>query len=179
MMMRKSKLREWAETIVTSFALVLILFTFAMKPFKIPSGSMEDTLQVGDMLFVDRFLYWIQEPKRGDIIVFKAPPENLKVDYIKRVVAVEGDTMELKDGKVYINGKQIVEPYIKYSNMLFFEPRQYNYGPITVPKGYVFVMGDHRNNSKDSRYWGFLDKKFVKGKAFLIYFPIPRIKLIG
>jgi signal peptidase I len=176
--MKKSKLREWAETIVTSFALVLILFTFAMKPFKIPSGSMEDTLQVGDMLFVNRSLYWIQEPERGDIIVFKAPPEDLKVDYIKRVVAVAGDTLEMKDGKVYINGKQTVEPYIKYSNTFFFEPRQYNFGPVTVPQDTLFVMGDHRNNSKDSRYWGFLDKKFVKGKAFLIYFPIPRIKLI-
>jgi signal peptidase I len=161
--MRKSKLREWAETIVTSFALVLILFTFAMKPFKIPSGSMEDTLKVGDMLFVNRFLYWFQVPERGDIIVFKAPSEDFKVDYIKRIVAVEGDTLEMKDGRVYINGKLTVEPYIKYSNMIYFEPRQYNYGPITVPPGNLFVMGDHRNN----------------GKAFLIYFPIPRIKLIG
>ncbi|MCX7920118.1 MAG: signal peptidase I [bacterium] len=177
--MKKSKLREWMETIVTSFALVLILFTFAMKPFKIPSGSMEDTLKVGDMLFVSRFLYWFQEPARGDIIVFKAPSDGLKVDYIKRVVAVEGETLELKDGKLYINGNPIVEPYIKYSNTFYYEPRQYNFGPVTVPKGYLFVMGDHRNNSKDSRYWGFLDKKFVKGKAFLIYFPITRIRLIS
>ena len=177
--MKKSKIREWAETIVTSFALVLILFTFAMKPFKIPSGSMEETLKVGDMLFVNRFLYWFQEPERGDIIVFKAPPDGLKVDYIKRVIAVAGDTMEMKDGKVYINSKLTVEPYIKYSPTFYFDPRQYNFGPVTVPRGYLFVMGDHRNNSKDSRYWGFLDKKFVKGKAFHIYFPLPRIKHIG
>lgn len=158
---KKSGIREWIEVFIFAVVLALTVQTFVVKPFKIPSGSMENTLQVGDMIFVNRFIYWFTEPKRGDIVVFKYP-ENPKQDFIKRIIGLPGETIEIKDQQVYINGKPISEPYIK-------EPTFTDFGPITVPNDSYFVLGDNRNNSRDSRYWGFLNKEMIKGKAFLIY----------
>ncbi|MDI6782635.1 MAG: signal peptidase I [bacterium] len=159
--MKKSFIREWLEVIVVAFVLALIVQTYAVKPFKIPSGSMENTLQVGDMIFVNRFLYFFNSPQRGDVVVFKYP-ENPKQDFVKRLVGLSGDTVAISDGKVLINGTALDEPYIK-------ETPFDNFGPVIVPRDAYLMLGDNRNNSRDSRYWGFLPKGMIKGKAFLIY----------
>ena len=159
--MKKSVIREWLEVIVVAFALALIVQTFVMKPFKIPSGSMENTLQVGDMIFVNRFIYMVEPPQRGDVIVFKYP-ENPKQDFVKRLIGLSGDTVDIHDGTVYINGTGLTEPYIK-------APPYDNFGPATIPTNDYLMLGDNRNNSRDSRYWGFLPKEMIKGKAFVIY----------
>jgi signal peptidase I len=157
----KSLFREWVEVIVVAFFLALVVQTYAVKPFKIPSGSMENTLQVGDMIFVNRFLYLFKSPQRGDVVVFKYP-ENPNQDFVKRLIGLSGDTVVILDGKVLINGTALDEPYIKESSVD-------DYGPVVVPADSYLMLGDNRNNSRDSRYWGFLPKSLVKGKAFLIY----------
>ena len=162
--MKKSLWREYSEVIIVAFMLALTIQTFLTKPFKIPSGSMMDTLQVGDLILVNRFAYWFSSPKRGDVIVFKYP-ENPKEDFIKRVVATAGETLDIHDYQVYINGRPLTEPFIREptaeKGIMPF--------PYKVPAGYVFVMGDNRNNSHDSRYWGPLQLSAVKGKAYIIY----------
>ena len=123
-----------------------------------------NTLQIGDMIFVNRFFYWFQQPKRGDIIVFKYP-ENPKQDFIKRVIATEGDILDIRLNQIYINNQFMHELYIR-------EPTQVTgliSFPYKVPDGCVFVMGDNRNNSKDSRFLGPLRRDYIKGKAFIIY----------
>jgi signal peptidase I len=157
----KSFIREWLEVIVVAFILALVVQTYVVKPFKIPSGSMENTLQVGDMIFVNRFLYIFEPPHRGDVMVFKYP-ENPNQDFVKRLIGLSGDTIAIYDRKVLINGTAIDEPYIK-------EPPVDNFGPVIVPQDTYLMLGDNRNNSRDSRYWGFLPKSMIKGKAFLIY----------
>jgi signal peptidase I len=157
----KSMLREWVEVIVVAFLLALMVQTYVVKPFKIPSGSMENTLQVGDMIFVNRFLYLFNSPQRGDVVVFKYP-ENPNQDFVKRLIGLSGDTVAILDGRVLINGNELGEPYIKES------PAD-DYGPVVVPDNSYLMLGDNRNNSRDSRFWGYLPKSMVKGKAFLIY----------
>lgn len=141
------------------------------------------TLQIGDHLLVEKFIYGIrnpfsgaviipvEKPKPGDIVVFKFPLDQ-KVDYIKRVIGVAGDTIEIKNKKVYVNNKPIADPHAHFTSNLIMPatagPRD-NYGPITVPQGKIFVMGDNRDNSYDSRYWGFVNQQEVIGKAFIIY----------
>jgi signal peptidase I len=133
---------------------------------------MEDTLLVGDFLLVSKFIYRFTDPKPGDVIVFKYPLDT-KRDFIKRCVAVEGQAVQIVDKVVYIDGKPVTNPPLSK----FVDPRTYgagfstrdNFGPVKVPAGQLFVMGDNRDNSRDSRYWGFLDKKLIKGKAFIIY----------
>jgi len=180
---QKSQAREWGEAIVIAVVLAIIIRMFIVEPYKIPSGSMLDTLLVGDHLLVNKFLYGthipftdtvilpLREPVRGDIIVFKYP-ENEKLDYIKRVIGTPGDTLEVKDKVVYINGKPLKEDYTKHTDEAirppFISPRD-NFGPVTVPEGHLFVMGDNRDNSSDSRFWGFVDIKKIKGKAFILY----------
>ncbi|MFB3895644.1 MAG: signal peptidase I [bacterium] len=157
----KSLIREWIEVIVIAFVIAMMVQAFVIKPFKIPSGSMENTLQVGDMIFVNRFVYLFSSPQRGDIVVFKYP-ENPNQDFIKRLIGLSGDTVAISDGKVLINGKVLDEPYIKESPVN-------NYGPVVVPADSYLMLGDNRNNSRDSRFWGFLPKSMIKGKAFVIY----------
>jgi len=175
---KKSVIREYAEIIVLAVALALFVRTFFIQAFRIPSESMEDTLLVGDFLFANKLIYgpklpfvdWrlpsIRDPKPGDIIIFKYPVDP-KVDYIKRCVAVEGQTVELVDNKLYVDGVLQDEEFTKY---VFGSRPDRRFGPFTVPEGNIFMMGDNRDNSADSRAWGPVDKKLVSGKAMFIYF---------
>ena len=179
---KKSLLWEYVEAIVTALILALLIRTFVVQAFKIPSGSMIPTLLIGDHILVNKFLYGTQipftdkkililrEPEKGDVIVFKYP-ENPTKDFIKRVIATEGDTIEEKNKVVYVNGEPVVETYAYH-----YDPttrsdsdRRDTFGRIRVPKDKIFVMGDNRDHSYDSRFWGFVDEKEVKGKAFIIY----------
>jgi len=179
----KSQAREWGEAIIIAVVLAVIIRVFIIEPYKIPSESMMDTLLVGDHLLVTKFIYGthipftdtvilpVRQPERGDIIVFKYP-KNESLDYIKRVIGTPGDEVEIKDKVVYINGKKIDEPYKKITDPEirppFISPRD-NFGPVTVPEGHLFVMGDNRDNSSDSRFWGYVDIKKIKGKALILY----------
>ncbi|MBF0343869.1 MAG: signal peptidase I [Nitrospirae bacterium] len=178
----KSLLREYVESIVTALLLALLIRAFVIQAFKIPSGSMIPTLLIGDHILVEKFSYGIQlpfadkkilvfnTPQRGEIVVFKFP-EDTSRDFIKRVVAKEGDVVEIKEKKVYVNGKVLDEPYTQYVDTTGKKnsvPRDI-LGPITVPKGKLFVMGDNRDQSYDSRFWGFVDISLVKGEALIIY----------
>ena len=175
---KKSVIREYAEIIVLAVALALFVRTFFIQAFRIPSESMEDTLLVGDFLFANKLLYGpklplvdvrlpaIRDPKPGDIIIFKYPNDP-KVDYIKRCVAVEGQTVELVDNKLFVDSVMQDEDYTKY---VFGSRPDRRFGPFTVPEGHIFMMGDNRDNSADSRAWGPLDKRLISGKAMFIYF---------
>ena len=174
---------EYAEAIVTALILALLIRTYAVQAFKIPSGSMEPTLLVGDHILVNKFIYGtvlpfshervlaVRSPHSGDVIVFKYPGDMSK-DFIKRVVGTPGDVVTEKNKVVYVNGKrtadfftQHTDPNMKPGNM---DPRD-NFGPVTVPPGEYFVMGDNRDESYDSRYWGFVPMKNILGEAFVIY----------
>ena len=175
---KKSAVREYAEIIVLAVALALFVRTFFVQAFRIPSESMEDTLLVGDFLFANKLVYGpklpfidlrlpaIRDPKPGDIIIFKYPGDP-KIDYIKRCVAVEGQTVELVDNKLFVDGVMQDEEFTKY---VFGSRPDRRFGPFKVPEGHVFMMGDNRDNSADSRAWGPLDKKLISGKAMFIYF---------
>ena len=183
---KKGIVREYAEAFIIAFIIALLIRTFLVQAFKIPSSSMEPTLLVGDHILVSKFIYGIRipyigkkfltfrKPKRGDIIVF-IYPEDPKKDFIKRVIATEGEKVQIKKGEIFINGAPIEDPWGVYrerSGPLIpshFGPRD-NYGPKVVPPNSLFVLGDNRDNSQDSRYWGFVDLSAVKGKAFIIYF---------
>jgi len=171
-------LKEYVEAIVVALILALIIRTFLVQAFKIPSGSMEDTLLVGDHLLVTKFAYDIKipfldksivrtgDPKHGDIIVFEYP-ENRDTDYIKRVIGVPGDTVEVRDNVAYRNGQKVDEPYKKLDQI---PGDKADFGPVTVPADSYFVMGDNRDHSQDSRYWGFVPRNYIRGKALMIYF---------
>lgn len=168
---RKSAAREWAESIVIAVVLALLIRTFVVQAFKIPSGSMLPTLQIGDHILVNKLIYRFEKPSRGDIIVFKFPYGDGK-DFIKRVIGLPGETIELRDKQVFINGQPLEETYAIYKDPHILtnphSPRD-NFGPVKVPEGHLFVMGDNRDQSMDSRFWGFLDMGKIKGKAFIIY----------
>jgi signal peptidase I len=175
---KKSLIREYSEIIVLAVGLALFVRTFFIQAFRIPSESMEDTLLVGDFLFANKLIYGpklpfvdvrlpaIRDPKPGDIIIFRFP-QDPKIDYIKRCVAVEGQTVELIDDQLYVDGVLRDEPFTKY---VFGSRPDRHFGPFTVPPGSIFMMGDNRDNSADSRAWGPLDKKLISGKAMFIYF---------
>ncbi len=179
----KSKLRENVEAIVVAVILAMFLRTFVVQAFKIPSGSMKETLQIGDHILVNKFIYGVKlpfvhytmipvsEPKRRDIVVFEFPEDPDK-DFIKRVVGLPGDVVEIRHKDVYVNGELQQEPYAVHLDPHVMppqlQPRDF-FGPVTVPPNCLFVMGDNRDHSYDSRYWGFVDLKVVKGKAFIIY----------
>jgi signal peptidase I len=158
-------------TLIFSAVFALFIRANVVQAFKIPSGSMLNTLLIGDHLLVNKFIFKIKYPKRGDLIVFKYP-KDLNKDYIERVVAVGGDKIEIKDKKVYINNDLIKENYVIHNDSRIFHanisPRD-NFGPIVIPENSYFVMGDNRDNSFDSRFWGVVDKNLIKGKAFIIY----------
>ncbi|MFH2123156.1 MAG: signal peptidase I [Pseudomonadota bacterium] len=179
----KSVVREYVEAIVVAVLLALFVRTFIVQAFKIPSGSMLPTLQIGDHLLVSKFSYGVrlpvtgtslisrQGPVHGDVVVFRFPRDR-SLDYIKRVVAIGGDTIEVRDKQVFLNGKQVENPYAHFTSRDIMStaagPRD-NFGPVTVPDGKIFVMGDNRDNSYDSRFWGFVDLQDVLGKALIIY----------
>ena len=188
MPIRKSVVREYFESIVIAVILALFIRTFIVQAFKIPTGSMEPNLLIGDQLLVNRFVFAptvsgaerallpMTGIRRGDIIVFKYP-ENPERDFIKRVIGLAGETIELKDHRILVNGAPIDEPYAHYlprpegsgQHEVTSDDVRDRYGPVTVPPDALFVMGDNRDNSADSRYWGFLPKANVKGKALMIY----------
>lgn len=179
----KSVVREYVEAIVVAVLLALFVRTFIVQAFKIPSGSMLPTLQIGDHLLVSKFSYGVrlpvigtslisrQGPARGDVVVFRFPRDR-SLDYIKRVVAIGGDTIEVRDKQVFLNGKQVENPHAHFTSRDIMSaaagPRD-NFGPVKVPDGKIFVMGDNRDNSYDSRFWGFVDLGDVLGKALIIY----------
>jgi len=217
---------EWVETGWSAVLLAALLMYFLVQAFKIPSGSMRMTLLEGDHLFVNKFIYGLHIPftggkrvlpirqvQRGDIIIFRCPPaaltlaertENIDKDFIKRCIAIGGDTVEVKNKQVYVNGSALVEPYVNFVDdtaypqvKIFPSSEQYqrsweeggfsslpssavrdNFGPVIVPPGYYFAMGDNRDRSFDSRFWGPLPDKNLKGRALVLYWPPNRIRLI-
>ena len=183
---KKSTVREYFETIVIAVTLALFVRTWVVQAFKIPTGSMENNLLIGDHLLVNKFVFApapaalekailpVDVVERRDIVVFKYPDQPDR-DFIKRVIGLPGETIELRNKKVYVNGNPLDEPYVHFleaahgsSEVTSFDVRE-RYGPVTVPAGQYFVMGDNRDNSQDSRYWGFLPRHYIKGKALMIY----------
>jgi len=201
---KKGIIREYAEALIVAFIAAMILRTFVVQAFRIPTGSMENTLLVGDFLLVNKFIYGakspdripflnikiprliklppIRKPRRGDIIVFKYPRDE-SLDYIKRCVALPGDTVEIRNKVLYVNGKRVPDPPLAKHTSNTYPPDKIefgiyppgagnrdNYGPVVVPEGHYFMLGDNRDNSLDSRYWGFLPEENILGKAMIIYF---------
>ena len=186
---KKSTLREYFESIVIAVILALFIRTFIVQAFKIPTGSMEENLLIGDHLLVNKFalgptasgleraLLPIGAIRRLDIVVFKYPEEPDR-DFIKRVIGLPGETLEVREKKVYVNGKALDEPYAhflqpaatpsEFREVTSIDVRE-RYGPVTVPANQYFMMGDNRDNSQDSRYWGFLPREYIKGKALILY----------
>ena len=167
----KSAFREYAEAIIIALVLALVIRTFIVQAFKIPSGSMLPSLQIGDHILVSKFIFHFTSPKRGDVIVFKYPKDEGR-DFIKRVIGLPGEKIEIKGKTVLVNDRPLEEPYAVHMDPALqdesFSPRDF-YGPIIIPPGKYFMMGDNRDHSMDSRFWGFLDRGKIKGKAFLIY----------
>jgi signal peptidase I len=183
---RKSTAREYFESIVIAVILALFVRTWVVQAFKIPTGSMENNLLIGDHLLVNKFVFSPsstpveravmpeRDIRRGDVVVFKYPDEPER-DFIKRVIGLPGETLELRNKKVYVDGRPLDEPYVHFlepasaaQEVTSFDVRE-RYGPVTVPQDQYFVMGDNRDNSQDSRYWGFLPRTYIKGKALMIY----------
>ena len=179
----KAKVQEFIEAIIIAILIAVVIRTLVIQAYKIPSRSMVPTLLIGDHLLVNKFIYGIKipvirtillpvsNPKRGDIIVFIYPNDRSK-DYIKRVIGVAGDKIEIRNKSIFINGKPYKDGFGIYSDSVVYpsmvQPRD-NYGPVVVPGNSLFVMGDNRDESADSRFWGFVDLKDVEGKALLIY----------
>lgn len=179
-MAQKNVIVEYIEALAVAFILAMVIRTFFVQAFKIPSGSMLETLQIGDHLLVNKFSYGVKvpftntymwdgsDPERGDIIVFEYP-NNPSIDYIKRVVGVPGDVIEVHNKQLYRNGEKVTEDYIRHSQPDVVALVRDEFGPVTVPEGKYFTMGDNRDDSQDSRFWGFVDKSAIHGKAFIIY----------
>ncbi|HOC60526.1 MAG: signal peptidase I [Syntrophaceae bacterium] len=178
-----SKIREFVEAVLTALIIAAFIISFVVQAFKIPSGSMIPTLLIGDHLFVNKFIYGVKipyfrktiipvkDPERGDVVVFIYPQDRSK-DFIKRVIGVAGDKIEMRNKKLILNDQPWDDPYGVYSDDSVYpaevQPRD-NFGPIVVPPNSLFVMGDNRDHSLDSRFWGFVDLKDVQGKAFILY----------
>ena len=193
---------EWTKSLVTAFLLFLLIRTFAVEAFRIPTGSMEGTLLVGDFLLVNKAVYGAQvpgtavrlpafgDPERGDVVVF-TPPHDPEKNYVKRLVGMPGDTLAMRDKALILNGRRVAEPYARHEDALDshsptmqwqsehlpeglervrYRPTRDNWGPIVVPPGKYFVLGDNRDDSQDSRYWGFVDGETVKGKPLFVYY---------
>jgi signal peptidase I len=179
----KSKLREYIEAILLAVLIAFFIRTFVIQAYKIPSGSMKPTLLIGDHILVSKFSYGIKlpfirstviptgEPKRGDIVVFIYPEDRSK-DFIKRLIGVPGDTIEVRNKKILLNGLPFDDAHGVHSDSIIIpasvQPRD-NFGPVRVPEGSIFVMGDNRDESYDSRFWGFVNMKDILGKALIIY----------
>ena len=182
-MRRRKLVKDYLQPIFLAVLIALFIRTFIVQAFRIPSGSMEPTLLVGDYLLVNKVIYGIRipftefkffqfvKPKRGDVLVFPFPKDPSK-DFIKRVIGTEGEKVQIIDGRIYVNDKLIDDPWGHFENIGSVEYRYTveNFGPVVVPRDSLFVMGDNRNNSEDSRFWGFLRVHAVLGKAFVIYF---------
>ena len=193
---------EWAFIIICAVTLWFFVVTFGVAAFKIPSGSMQNTLLIGDFLFVNKAIYGAEvplihrrlpafaHPKRGEVIIFEYPLDPDK-DYVKRLIGVPGDTVEMRDGTVYIDGRAQVESYVVHSDPTAdpggeefawqqpflvrtaeasVHPSRNNWGPLVVPQDNYFVLGDNRDNSSDSRYWGFVPDSLVRGRPMFVYY---------
>ena len=177
---RQTRLWEFIEAVLWAGGLAFILVLFVAQAFKIPSGSMLETLQIGDHLLVNKFLYGLKvpfkdayivrgkDPQIGDIIVFRYPKDP-SLDFIKRIVGVPGDTLEMKNKELYRNGLKVEEPFTRHTQPLIMTPQRDNWGPITIPADEYFVMGDNRDESLDSRFWGTVPRTAIHGKAWIIY----------
>ncbi len=181
-MAQKSKIQEWFEAIIIAAFLALFIRSFVVQAFKIPSGSMLETLQIGDHLLVSRFGYDIKvpftnisifstgDPQRGDIIVFEYPEDPSK-DFIKRVIGLPGDKFEIVNKQVFINGQPLSEPYKQHidSRILTLPQKRDNFKSVTVPQGHYLMLGDNRDDSRDSRFWGYVSREAIIGKALILY----------
>jgi signal peptidase I len=183
---QKSAVRDWVEALVVAFVIAMIIRAFVLQAYRIPSSSMEDTLLKGDHILATKYNYGLtvpfttrkiwgadRIPKRGDIVIFTFPV-NHNMDFVKRVVGVPGDTVEVREKNVYINGKPYTTNFEKHTDPFILTQGQGavrdNFGPVKVEPGTCFVMGDNRDQSYDSRFWGFVPIQNIKGKAFIIYF---------
>ena len=196
---KKELVWEYTKAVVTALLLALFIRAYFIQAFKIPSGSMIPTLLIGDHILVNKFIYGttlplsdrrvlvFRKPEKGDIIVFKYPEDRTR-DFIKRVIAIEGDVIESKNKVIYVNGKAVDEPYAQHTDTSLrpggIEPRD-NFGPHIVPKEKYFMMGDNRDQSYDSRYWGYVDIRDIRGEALIMYWSWdgknhwPRFERIG
>lgn len=173
----RAYVREWVESLLIALLLALVIRSTVVQAYKIPTGSMRSTLLERDRILVNKFIYRFKEPRRGDIIVFRYPVDK-KRDFIKRLVGLPGDRVQIQNGNLLING---LAPEDARLRQHFY----YNAGPygaegktIEVPPGYYFALGDNSASSKDGRYWGYVPKKFLRGKAFIIYWPPNRFHLV-
>ena len=187
---KKSWVREAVEIVVVAFLLAFVIKVFVVELYKIPSGSMMPTLMINDRIVVVKFIYGprlpfinvrlpgLREPKIGDIVVFKAPDDPTK-SFIKRFVAGPGETVEIREGRLIVNGK-IVEDPPAFRRVYYYNRGDYGIEgrPITVPKDSYFVLGDNSASSRDSRYWGFVPKNYLIGKAVLLILPLNRMQII-
>lgn len=174
----KREAKEWFHSILVALILTLVIRTYVIQAFKIPSGSMRPTLLEGDKLFVNKYIYRFEKPKRGDIIVFRYP-QDPKKDFIKRLVAMGGETVEIRDGKIFVDGKEMgrgdgLGEFYYYNHDPYGGPGE----QIKVPTNMYYVLGDNSANSTDSRFWGFVPKGYVLGKAVFRWWPPKRIGLI-
>jgi signal peptidase I len=186
---KKPVIYEWLESAAIAFILAMIIRAFIIQAFKIPTGSMRPTLLEGDAILVSKFIYgarvpftgWqlpaVRQPKRGDVVVF-IYPNDPKKDFIKRMVATEGESVEIKNGTIYVNDKPLLDA--AFNQKYYYNRGEYGQldNKIVVPKDSYFVLGDNSASSQDSRYWGFVPKKNMLGKAMLIYWPPQRIRII-
>ena len=186
----KSVFREYAESVVIAVLLALVVRTFFLQAFKIPTGSMRPTLMEGDRILVDKVSYGIRipftavrlprirPPRRGDVVVFRSVDDPHR-DFIKRLVAVGGDTVEIRDLRVWINGRPLTDPPL-FRQMIYYNRGSYAQAgqPLKVPPGYYFFLGDNSASSRDSRYWGLLPESKLIGRAFVIYWPPNRIRAL-
>ena len=166
---------EYADSARSASILALIIVTFILQTFAIPTGSMIPALNIGNHIMVNKFIYYFTKPKRGDIIVF-VYPVNPKKDFIKRLVGLPGETIEIKDGSIFINGEKLKVP--KIAGRYYYNEGVYGEGVVKIPDNAYFVMGDNTKNSKDSRYFGFVPKKNLLGRAFFVYWPLIRMRII-
>jgi signal peptidase I len=198
---------EGIKAVSTAIVLFLIIRTFLVEAFKIPTGSMENTLLVGDFLLVNKAVYGAEvpvthtrlpafaDPERGDVVVF-LPPHDPTKNYVKRIVGLPGDTLEMRAKGLFLNGQPRVEPYVSYEDTFsdpfdprmlwqfehlttdvepaYYRPTRDSWGPLLVPPGKYFALGDNRDNSEDSRYWGFLDAADIRGRPIFVYYSFDR-----
>lgn len=169
--MPREHVYEYSKAIIAALIVAFFVITFVMQGFYVQSGSMRPTLEVGDRILVNKFIYRFTDPERSQIIVFRYPVEP-KRKFIKRVIGVGGDTIAIIGGQVFVNDVPLEEDYT-------LSPGFSNYGPIVVPEDNYFVLGDNRNNSEDSRFWGFVPRENVLGQALLIFWPVSRAKLLA
>lgn len=174
----KAVIREWIESIIIAVILALFVRAFIIQAFKIPTGSMKPTLNENDRIFVSKYIYRFKEPQRADIVVFKSP-EDPKKDFIKRLIAAGGETVQIKDGSILINGSPV--QVLQMQAVYYYNRGDYGSAgqKITVPEGHFYVLGDNSSSSRDSRYWGFVPRKYIIGKAVFRYWPpkaIGRVK---